>query len=95
MGSISHMVLVLDYGQKHMGSEALAKCDKAIESLPEDQLVLTNCGKGYGLMGRRQQALAVKTRVEGLSARLYVGPFGIALIADTLGYNDTAPWCAA
>lgn len=58
--------------------------------MPEDQLVLTNCGNVYGLWGKRQPALALKTRVESLSARHYVDPFGIALIFDGLGDNDRA-----
>jgi TolB-like protein len=90
VGPIARMVLGCNYAQKHMGREAAAECDKAIESLPEDQVVLTTCGKVYGLTGNHQQALALKARVESLSTRQYVDPFGIALIFDGLGDKDNA-----
>ena len=90
VGPMVRTLLGLNYAQKHMGSEAVAECDKAIESLPEDQLVLSNCGKVYGLTGNHQRALTLKARLESLSVRHYVDPFGIALIFDGMGDNEGA-----
>jgi TolB-like protein/tetratricopeptide (TPR) repeat protein len=93
VGPIVRTVLAMNYAQKNMASEAVAECDKAIESAPTDQPILSNCGNVYGRVGHYQQAMAMKARLENLSAQYYVDPYGFALIFDGLGDNDnTIKW---
>jgi len=93
VGLWARMYLGLNYAQKHMYDEAVAECGKAIESGPEDQLVLGYCGGVYGLAGRHQQGLALLDRLKNLSARHYVDPSYVAVLCDGLGDNDrTMEW---
>jgi tetratricopeptide (TPR) repeat protein len=92
-GGSMRMYLGLNYAHKQMYGEAVAVCGKAVESWPEDQLVLGYCGSVYGLAGRRQQALALLDRLTSLSARHYVDPYYLAVLSDGLGDNDrTMGW---
>jgi tetratricopeptide (TPR) repeat protein len=93
LGASARMYLGLNYAHKKIYGEAVAECAKAVESGPEDQLVLGYCGSVYGLAGRRQEALALLDRLKSLSARHYVDPSYIAVLCDGLGDNDrTMEW---
>jgi hypothetical protein len=83
----------LNYAQKHINDEAVAECGKAVDSGPEDQVVLGYCGCVYGLAGRHQQAMALLDLLKSLSARHYVDPYFAAVLCDGLGDSDcTMEW---
>jgi len=93
VGAWGHTWLGLNYAQKHMVDEAVAECGKAVESRPEDQVVLGYCGCVYGLVGRHQQAKLLLDRLKSLSARHYVDPCFVAILCDGLGDNNrTMEW---
>jgi tetratricopeptide (TPR) repeat protein len=87
------MELGWNFAQKHMYSEAVAECRRAVGLAPEDQVTLSSCGGVYGFAGRRQEALALLDRLKKLSTQGYVDPYNFALLCDGLGDNNpTIEW---
>ena len=93
LGPWARSGLSVVYAKKHMDKEAIAECDRAVKTAPEDQFVLSVCGWALGFMGRRQQAQALLDRLKSLSARHYVDPYNIAFVYDGLGDNNSAMKC--
>jgi TolB-like protein/tetratricopeptide (TPR) repeat protein len=89
----AYIELSWNYAQKRMYPEAVAECQRAIRLSPEDQVVLSSCGRVYGLAGERADALKCLESLKGLSARGYVDPYNMAWFYDGLGEDDrTLEW---
>jgi TolB-like protein/Tfp pilus assembly protein PilF/predicted Ser/Thr protein kinase len=82
--------LAWNLAQEGKYTEACSECEKLIESDPQSDFYLTNCGRIYGLAGRRQDAEACLHRVEEISKHAYVEPMSIAAIYDGIGDSSGA-----
>jgi eukaryotic-like serine/threonine-protein kinase len=83
----AYVDLASNYAAKKMYTEAIAACEKASGLMPEDDVVLSGCGQVYGLSGRHRDAAMAFEKLTSLSARRYVDPFKVALVAAVI-YSD-------
>lgn len=86
----AYMELGWNYAEKRMYPQAIGNCRKALDVVSDIQVLLSTCGRIYGLAGRRQEALALLTRLQKIAEKEYVDPWYIAWLYDGLGDVDRA-----
>jgi serine/threonine-protein kinase len=78
------VLALLDRGdafiQKRMFNQAFESFDRAIALSPEDAGGIAQRGHGYGVAGRREEALAAIADLEKLAGKRYVSPYWFALV---------------
>jgi serine/threonine-protein kinase len=82
---LPYAYLGLCYEQKADYDKAIAAFKKATE-LDDNLEAKARLGHAYAVAGRRQEALQVLAKLQGLAGKQYVSPYNIALIH--LGLND-------
>jgi tetratricopeptide (TPR) repeat protein len=86
----AHLWLAHVYQQKGMFEEAIASLKTGVRLFNESTFALARLGHGYAIAGRRDEALAVLTRLNVLSSQSYVSPYDIAMVHVGLGEHDEA-----
>jgi tetratricopeptide (TPR) repeat protein len=75
------------HAAKQMTKEATAACDTALRLAPDDPIVLSDCGRVYGLSGRPVDAVTVFDKLLALSARRYVDPYFVSALGTAIYTN--------
>lgn len=68
------------YSQKGMHEEAIAEASLAVGLSNGNPVMLAGLGQAYAFAGRRQEALEVLDKLDGISRKRHVSPFNTALI---------------
>jgi len=91
IGFWAHNHLAWCYMMKGMGTQACAEGTEALRLVDNDeQVVMSTCARVYGLFGRKDEALVIIGRMEGLAKQQYVDPYCLAFAYDGLGDTDQA-----
>ncbi len=80
----------LAYEQKGMYDDAIREMGKCRQLLPGNMVVYSDIGHAYAMAGNRAGADRVLAELKQLRKRVYVSPFGVALILVGLGQKDQA-----
>ncbi|MFI5155812.1 MAG: TPR end-of-group domain-containing protein [Chitinophagales bacterium] len=84
----SHVWLARSYQAKKMYKEAVEEYQIVLSNEPNFPVALAFMGNVYGVMGNKAEAEKILTRLNELSNRQYVFPYGIALVYAGLGNKD-------
>jgi serine/threonine protein kinase/Tfp pilus assembly protein PilF len=87
---LAHWVLGLAYTEKLLYDGAVSEFEKVLVISPDHGLALAGLGYGYGLAGRKAEALKVLDQLKSLSKQKYVWAGSIATIHVGLGEKDKA-----
>jgi TolB-like protein/DNA-binding winged helix-turn-helix (wHTH) protein/Flp pilus assembly protein TadD len=88
--ALAHWYRGLAFAQKKMYADALRELDKAKELLPANLTVQADIGHVYAISGDKRTAERILAGLRDESARRYVNPYELALIAVGLGQKDEA-----
>ena len=87
---LSHVLLGRCYVQKGKMAEAIAEFEKAVKienSIPE---VLASLAYGYGISGKRAEAMKILRELQDRSKKEFVPSYTIAMVYIGLGMKDEA-----
>lgn len=86
----AYMELGWNYAEKRMYPEAIRNCRRALDMVPDSQVILATCGHAYGAAGRRREALALLARLQKTAEKAYVDPWYLSGPYDGVGDIDHA-----
>jgi serine/threonine protein kinase/Flp pilus assembly protein TadD len=87
---VPHWYLAYPYLLKGLYDEAIAEAQKALELSDGRPILIGSLGHAYALSGRDAEARSVLSEIIELSKKIYVPPYGIALIYVGLDEKDKA-----
>jgi tetratricopeptide (TPR) repeat protein len=76
--------------ERRRWDDAIDELARAERALPEWAVAIAALGHAQGAAGRAGEARATLRRLEALSSRRYVTPYGVALVHAALGEDDAA-----
>ena len=85
-----HRLLGQIYEQKRMFTEAITHFERAVALANNKVSSVAALGHGYGVAGRRREALGSLARLKAMSKEQYVASYHIALVHAGLGEKDEA-----
>jgi tetratricopeptide (TPR) repeat protein len=87
---LAHLWLGRAYQQKEMYEEAIAEYSETDAALPGWVVTLAGIGNVEGMAGKKREARDMLARLNTLSQKKYVTPYGVALVYAGLGEKDQA-----
>ena len=87
---LAHLWLGRAYQQKEMYEEAIAEYRQADAALPDWAVTLAAIGNLEGRAGKKREARDILAKLNTLSQKKYVTPYGVALVYAGLGEKDQA-----
>jgi TolB-like protein/DNA-binding winged helix-turn-helix (wHTH) protein/Tfp pilus assembly protein PilF len=87
---LAHLWLGRAYQQKEMYEEAIAEYSETDAALPGWVVTLAGIGNVEGMAGKKREARDMLARLNTLSQKKYVTPYGVALVYAGLGEKNQA-----
>jgi tetratricopeptide (TPR) repeat protein len=87
---LAHLWLSRSYGEIGRLEQSLAETASAEAAIPEWAVILAQRGYTLGVMGRSDEARALRAEMDRLSARRFVTAYGTALVCAGLGDKEQA-----
>ena len=87
---LAHLWLGRAYQQKGMYEEAIAEYRQTDAALPDWVVTLAGIGNVEGVAGKKREARDMLAKLNTLSQKKYVTPYGVALVYAGLGEKDQA-----
>jgi tetratricopeptide (TPR) repeat protein len=87
---LAHLWLGRAYQQKEMYEEAIAEYAETDAALPDWVVTLAGTGNVEGLAGKKREARDILAKLNRLSQKKYVTPYGVALVYAGLGEKNQA-----
>ncbi|MEO5697505.1 MAG: winged helix-turn-helix domain-containing protein [Burkholderiaceae bacterium] len=87
---LAHLWLARSYGEVGRLDESLAEAKSAEATAPQWAVFIAQRGYTLGVMGRADEARAIRDEMERLSARRFVTAYGVALVYAGLGDKEQA-----